>query len=281
VDSDVTWRRGGVSDGVGTGIAVWGGNADLRRLHVSRIYRGIRPAMDYATGVAFVEGATASTRRLRVTRVQGWGLFHSDTGVVQHDRLVAANNDNAGVWFQRGEYLQIDKSAIVGNAYAGIFAFYSDLLSISDTRVAGTREVTLAGLGTAGDGIQTVSTNADIFDTMLMLNERVGLYSWVEGPAPCLTPPEHLNIDNLRVLGIGDQLGAIFHHEANGTALIEEGVHRIGLAGRNDDAFIEDPEDLEVIAEGPAPCLLPQASLVATGGVGALLGGQQHEPPGS
>lgn len=281
VESDVTWEHGGAGDGVGVGIAVWGGSAELSRVRVERLFRGAgRPDGDHAAGAAFVAGATVTTDRLSASETEGWGVFHNEAGVTEHDRLRASHNELTGVWYQNGEYMQLDGAHLVGNDYAGVFAFFSDLISIEDTRIVGTREVTLPVYGTAGDGIQTVSTNADVYDTSLMLNDRVGMFSWVEGPAPCLTPEEHLNIDGLRVLAVRDQLGAIFHHEENGTALIEDGVRRIGLADRNDSAYIADPEPFTVLAEGPAPCLLPQAQLVVDGGIAALLGkGHQNPPP--
>lgn len=278
VDSNVSWEGGNVGEGVGVGIAAWGGTADLSGVNVRRMFKGIRPEGDYAAGAAFLAGAEVTTDRLSVSDVEGWGVFQHEAGMTEHDGLRAAHNDLTGVWHQSGEYMQLDDALIVGNDYAGVYAFFSDLISIEDSRIIRTREVTRTGFGTAGDGIQTVSTNADVFDTSLLLNERIGMFSWVEGPAPCLTPEEHLNIDGLRVLAVRDQLGAVFHHEENGTALIEDGVRRLGLADRNDSSYIADPDPFTVLAEGPTPCLLPQARVVVDFGLAGLLG-KGHQLP--
>jgi hypothetical protein len=268
VRSSTRWARGGAKGNVGTGVAIFGGTAHLERLSLTGTFRGIRPAEDVAAGGAFLEGAEVESDRVRVTRNDGWGLFHDGAGTSSHTKLFASANEHAGVWAQGSDVVTFDRSFFYANAYAGIVAVDSERLVVNRSQVLFSQEATPTGFPTAGDGIQAVSTFAELDNVFLGLNERIGLLSWVEGVSPCLTPEEHLTVANVRVLGLGDAAGAIFQRGLEDIRLVP-GVQRLGGSGDIDDQLVDNLGFFDV-AEGVSPCLLPQGELVATDGISSL-----------
>jgi hypothetical protein len=277
MNSLTRWEGGGGSGNVGTGLMVWGGAAELRDLWFRNTFSGQRPDGDYPAAFAFAAGTQVTTEDLWATRSEGWGFFHDSVTLAEHEDLRAFRNDHAGVWHQNGGSLLVEDSTMLLNDFGGIVAVDSDKAMVEDSRILGTREATRTHITemdgfqiaetsatTAGDGVHLARTYGTLTDVRLINNERIGIWSKVRGIAPCLTPREHVATEDVGIVATRDQLGAIFQHGEDPPRLITEGVRRLGLAERNDQAYLDKPFDLDV-AEGIVPCLLPRAAELEDG----------------
>ena len=265
VNGDTALWDVSATDNVGVGLAVWGGSVTADDVAVRRTFRGMLPADEVATGVGFAGGATVTTEDLTASANQGWGVFHADTGIVEHDSLLAVNNDHAGVWIQDGAYLQLDDASLLNNAWAGVAAIDTTFLSMEGGGVMRTRMATPTGHPEAGDGVQLVGTAGDFFDLNLTGNQRAGLL----GSLSTGQTLADYGFAGVRAAGGTGALGVVFQQGGAPLPLVTTGITRIGDVAANDGAFAAAAEIMEVTGAGVPDWWLP-AEAVASLGIGAL-----------
>ena len=262
--STVTWSGGSVTDGVGTNLEVWGGQATLEDLVIERAHDGLAPIESY--GAVFASGAGVVGRRLSVTEQDATGLFVEGAAVELED-LVASDNGFAGVWVQSAASFAIRGAAtrIEANGFAGVALLDIDDAVIADATIAGTVEkLGLSGPTTdvrAADGLHLVRSAGSLSDLTLTDNPRVGLLVDLGGAST-----DALAIERVTVDASDDALGAVAQ-DGDLVAGWDSGVDRRGATAVNDAAFAE----ILAIARGVGPSCIPAPGELEVGGLASLL----------
>jgi hypothetical protein len=248
-DSGVTWRGGGVSDNLGTGLLVQGGTATLDGVALRHTFQKSM-SLGVAYGGVFVAGAVVETSGLEVSDGEQFGILH-ESATVRHIDLVARDNGDAALWAQHCPSLEISGAAteLRGNRLAGVVLIDPEEVTLRDAEIAVTTlapyTVGESGLFDAGDGVHLVRPAGSVLMEGLSLegNERVGVLVDLGDEEM-----EGVTFDGVTVNGSDDQLGVIVQ---NGTFPEgwDTGVTREGDASGNDERFIEAGGALPVFEE--------------------------------
>jgi hypothetical protein len=264
-ESDVTWTGGGVSNNVGTGLAIWGGEGELAEMRLCRARQGGLLVESY-NGL-FAGSASVATRALTVCDSEAFGLMHAGA-TATHDDLTVTDNAFAGVWTQDSASFAVGgtSSTITDSGFGGIVAFETRSVQLDNLRVEGTTtRTTAAGPITirAGDGVH-IAGSTDITVTSLTAtdNERVGLLLDLGG-----TAPTRLNVTATSVDGAAESLGAIAQN-GDVPADWDRDVTRLGTTLANDTAFT----GLLDIVGAIGPSCLPDPTSLAASGFNDLVG---------
>ncbi len=281
-DTALDWRFGRARHNTGAGLVQWGGSSTLRHVSLSHQLAGDRPATAHRPlGAVFGGGASVSSRGLRVSRNEGWGLAHDGVSVAEHERLLARRNAAAGLWAVDSGYLQVDDALIDRNAYAGLLVRDTQLVSMQRVVISRSQLDPVPNVGSAGDGIQAFGTPLDLSHVALLGNRRAGLLSFVAVGAP-FDPQGALSATRVLAYGRGTALGAVYLREDGQQAALLAGVSRLGAVAQNDANFVQLPAYVDYALGGYKPNFLPQAEQVALYGSGVLFqqGGGGNGPPG-
>lgn len=234
VETDILWQGGGAPRNLGSGVAIYGGSAELQGLSLGETFQGLLPLT--IAGV-FAAGATLESSDLIVNDSEGLGLLHDDV-TAHHTDLQASHNADVALWVQRCPSFELSgsMSELTSNRYSGIALFETDEAQISGARIA----QTIAGpmmngdLGsvTVGDGVQAISPGSSLVlrNVELYQNERVGaLLDLNESDAT-------LTLEEVSVDGTDDQYGVIAQGRDPVTGW-DDGVLRSGSTEENDEAL--------------------------------------------
>lgn len=235
--SRVSWDRGTVGAGLGSGIFQSGGDAELRSVTIEGMLQGGRLTAGF--GGVTVDGAMVRTEALLVRDNEGAGLLH-DASSVSHADLSVIENQVFGLWTQRGSRFVIEGASSFERNDGPALSILDPAgahdvrgVDISETR----RRSTVVGMGgdeDIADGIHIVaddSTMVRLEDVTLRDNERAGLLVTVRGGV--VDPASFVNVS---VDAAGSQLGAIAQEPEMTIPLgtWDVGITRTGAAEAND-----------------------------------------------
>ncbi len=233
-DGTLRFLRGTVSEVVGTGVVIDGGDADLESVVVERTLQGMRALP--ATGVVLADGAVVDTRALEVTGSEGYGILQSDSSA-SHADLRVTESAQTGIWVQDSDGLVLADAFLEGNHFEGVFATQSSNLTFERVAVARTRiETRITGAASAvevGDGLSLFASNTNVRleEVQLIDNERVGVLFDLDGGTF-----DDIDIASIEVSAMGEGLGAVAQ---NGTIPPDwdANITRNDVAEANDAAF--------------------------------------------
>lgn len=266
VDGGATWTGGGVADGVGTGLEVWGGTAVLEDVAIERVRDGLAPIESY--GAVFAGDADVETRRLAVRDGDSAGVL-CDSARTAHEDPQVTGNGFAGFWAQDVASFAVSGAAslVSGNGFAGIALVDATGAVLRDARIEGTVEkLGLTGPTAAvraGDGLHLVRSAVELADLSIVDNPRVGLLLELGGAS---TADLAVRLEGVDVDASGDALGAIAQ---NGEVLPgwDDGVTRQGATAGNDALFA----DVLGVASGVGPSCIPSPGPLSDEGLRVLL----------
>ena len=259
--SSFVWKEGGVHHGLGTGIEVWSGDAELVDVEVEGVVHG-QGAVE-AFGAFFGGEATIETSGMRIHDGDDFGVMH-DHAHATHFDLNVSNQRFAGVWAQSSNGLRIASSNVHENRFAGIVIIDSDDIELEEIRVVdttiGVTVIGETGALRAGDGLQFVRSSGNVAQIELEENERVGLLLELGGEST-----NRFDFRDVQVFGSGTQLGAIAQ---NGTRVDnwDAEIRRSEVLRENDAAFRGSLD----IAQAVGPSCLPIPETLMTGGLEGL-----------
>lgn len=185
-DSIVLWEDGDISDVLGTGILIRGGEAELRNVNVARSLEGLRGLAAY--GVIATSSATFGSTSLRVSDGERYGMLLDGVNGTHTGLRVEANGD-AGVWISGASDVLLADATLSGNAFAGVLVAASENVRIEGSRIEGTAAVrrTLGspfGSREIGDGLHVQGSQVAVRNVSLADNARVGLLVELGDSAP-------------------------------------------------------------------------------------------------
>lgn len=198
VDSGLTairtaleWTGGGVSDGLGQGISVFGGSATLTDLRVADQIRFAVGVQRSTYGIAATGGAMLDTEGVTVEGIDGFGLYHGEATAL-HTVLDVSGGTNTSVLLERGADVTIRGATISDGLFAAIAAVGASQLVVEDAMLEGIGEATRPsdtfGAVTVGDGIHVVESeteqrlaNLRLERVVLADNARVGFLADLGG----------------------------------------------------------------------------------------------------
>ncbi|RLB55870.1 MAG: hypothetical protein DRJ42_05005 [Deltaproteobacteria bacterium] len=264
IDSNLALRDSSILSNLSTGLMVYGGTADLSRVHVDEALGGTRLIPPY--NAVFANGADVTTNALEVSAGDGYGILQSEA-TSTHDGLAAVGNSEAAIWVQNSGGLSLTNSILTDNTLAGIVAVATSGLNIADVQIARTLPRTRIFDRTpvmVGDGVQLLGSTTGISLERLTLsdNARVGVLFDLEG-----ADFSGINIASVTVDGVGEELGAIAQ---DGTipAGWDANVTRSALIDANDSAFSGSLETVGIV--GPSD--LPAVDAIAMTGIAGIVG---------
>jgi hypothetical protein len=273
VDSAVNWTRGGTYYNIMNGAAFWGGTVNLEMTNFFMGWRGGMADDQWPVNVGFLSGATVTTKRMYASHGDGFGAFHDSTGTVEHEDPYIYYSQGPGLWMQDGEYLGLEGGYFTGNKMMGITAYDTGFASIQGAYIANTASASFDPYSPdAGDGIQLDGTPADIFDTTLLYNERVGT---VINMSEYQTINEY-SFSNVSIDGGVTSFGLIAQQLGMPLPLITDGVTRTPHIEENDQGLIDFGGVLDLVGTTNPDPLMPKAQFVADGGLIAVLTPQQE-----
>ncbi len=237
VDSTTTWTEGDVTECVGAGIVISGGDAALVDVRVHDLLESMM-GLVVSIGLTTTRGALVRTERLEVASNPQFGVLQ-DGGEVDHEDPSIHDNGDVGLWAQAAEHLSIGGvgAELVGNHVAGLVLSSSEDVTVRDAVIdATTQGLTAVGTGggvDAGDGIHIVGacTGVTLDSITLSGNARVQIVADLGA-----TLATELTLTDVRVDGSGAQLGLVTQNGAVPMGW-DTGVTRLGATVANDVAF--------------------------------------------
>lgn len=251
LDSETHWEGGGADGNLGIGAHIQGGQAELVDVSLSGTLRGTWGVPTY--GGAFT--ATAAVDTTNLTADDNWFGLLQHGGSARHAGLSASSNQNAGVWAQYTDSVELE-GVLANNQFAGFVAYEANGVHLHDSTISTTEEVLRprgeTGTVMVGDGVQLVGTTAGARLTNLDLvdNERVGLLIELDG-----TGFAAMELSGVRVTAQNGASGAVCQ---NGTKPSDwdAGVTRTGVT-RAADQTIPSLETVGVVGPCGRPNEIP------------------------
>ena len=244
VGSEAEFIDSTVSDVLGTGLYVLGGEASIVGLEVENVFHGVRLVPSY--GVVVVGDAQVTSLDLAVRGSEDVGVLQVAASS-EHERIAISGNRNGGVWVQNSPLFRATDGTIDTNGLVGVLLAEVGEALVRDVNLAGTEMVTrVGGSGRAdyGDGIQLQRPGGEhLIERVSFANSaRVGFL--MDGGGASL---ESVLLTGCDVGGEGMQLGAVAQ---NGSAPPgwDDGMARDTVTAANDLTVTAPLDILGIVA---------------------------------
>ena len=261
-NSTLVWTGGGVSQALGAGVLLRGGDAELNGVRIERVLAGLRGQPSY--GLVSADGNELVTHDLSIVDGERYGLLQVG-GRGEHERLTIEGNGDVAAWVTDAEAFAVrGESVLRGNGFAGMVVDASDAVHLEGLLVEDTatvrRNIGDFGARSIGDGIQLIRPGNDVVlrDVTVRGNERVGLL---------VDEAASVTFVSVTASSSGEAYGALAgDRDVSAGSIVlatpagwDTGISRVGEAATNDGA-----------ASGAFDAIVTPASVEAGGVLGII-----------